>query len=242
MIEERLGEARVLWTERSGGVSAAPYASANLATHVGDDPEAVAENRRRVARAAGLPDPAGWWFLEQVHGPGVVTVAGPPAPGSRPPRADAAVTAAAGVPLVVLTADCAPVVLADDRAVGVVHAGWRGLLAGVVEAAVAALRRTGSGPVRARVGACVRPAHYEFGPDDLAAMVERFGPTVAGRTGAGRPALDVGAAVARALAEAGVDDVGDPGWDTVGDAGRWFSHRRDGTTGRQALIVVRDGP
>ncbi|MBM3692862.1 MAG: laccase domain-containing protein [Actinobacteria bacterium] len=232
----------MLWTLRTGGVSTAPYASANLATHVGDDPGAVAENRLRAARNAGLPDPDAWRFLEQVHGAGVVTVPGPPPSGSPPPRADAAVTVATGVPLVVLTADCAPVVLADDRAVGVVHAGWRGLLAGVVEAAVVALRRIGSGPVRARVGACVRPAHYEFGAEDLAAMVQRFGPTVAGRTRTGRPALDVGAAVARALAEAGVDDVGDPGWDTVGDAERWFSHRRDGTTGRQALIVVRDRP
>ncbi|MFO1537066.1 MAG: laccase domain-containing protein, partial [Actinomycetota bacterium] len=91
MIEERLGDARVLWTLRTGGVSTAPSASANLATHVGADPGVVAENRLRAARNAGLPDPDAWWFLEQVHGAGVVTVPGPPpsgspGAGSPPPR------------------------------------------------------------------------------------------------------------------------------------------------------------
>ncbi len=231
-----------MWTGRAGGVSRPPYSSANLAGHVGDDPGAVAENRRRLARTAGLPDPGVWWFLDQVHGADVVTVTGPPRADDRPPRADAAVTAAAGVPLVVCTADCAPVAIADDRAVGVVHAGWRGLLAGVVEAAVDALRRIGSGPVRARIGPCVRPAHYEFGRTDLDLLVARFGPGVEGRTAAGRPALDVGAAVVAALTTVGVADVADRGWDTAADPTRWFSHRRDGTTGRQAVVVVRDGP
>ena len=207
---------------------------------MGDDPVAVAENRVRVAVAAGLADPSTWWFLDQVHGAEVLAVTGPPAPGAVPPAADAAVTAVAGVPLVVLTADCAPIALADDVAVGVVHAGWRGLLAGVVPAAVAALRAVGRGPVRAALGACVRAPHYEFGPDDLAAMVARFGPAVAGRTAAGTPALDVPAAVRIALAEAGVDDLADPGWCTAADPARWFSHRRDGVTGRQGLIVVKE--
>lgn len=207
---------------------------------MGDDPAAVAENRARVAAAAGLPGPSEWWFLDQVHGAEVLTVTGPPASGAAPPRADAAVTASAGVALVVLTADCAPIALADDVSVGVVHAGWRGLLAGVVPAAVAALRAVGQGPVRAALGACVRAPHYEFGADDLAAMVGRFGPAVEGRTDAGTPALDVPAAVRIALAEVGVDDLADPGWCTAADPARWFSHRRDGETGRQGVIVVKE--
>ena len=207
---------------------------------MGDDPVAVAESRARVAGAAALPDPSTWWFLDQVHGAEVLAVTGPPPPGTVPPSADAAVTAAAGVPLVVLTADCAPIALADDVAVGVVHAGWRGLLAGVVPAAVAALRAVGHGPVRAALGACVRAPHYEFGADDLAVMVERFGPTVAARTATGAPAHDVPGAVRVALAEAGVDAPADRGWCTAADPGRWFSHRRDGVTGRQGVIVMKE--
>jgi hypothetical protein len=229
----------VVWADRTGGISAPPYATANLATHVGDDPAAVAQNRARLADRAGLGDPRGWWFLDQVHGCDVLTVTDPPVEGRGVPAADAVVTSTTGLPLVVLTADCAPIALADDEAVGVVHAGWRGLLAGVVPAAVAALRAVGSGTVRAALGACIRPAHYEFGRADLDAMVERFGPSVEARTVDGRPALDVAAAVRVALVEAGVPDLDDAGWCTASDPRRWFSHRRDGTTGRQGLVVVK---
>ncbi|MBM3661177.1 MAG: laccase domain-containing protein, partial [Actinobacteria bacterium] len=104
----------------------APYDSCDLGTHVGDDPAAVAENRARVAAAAELPDPSTWWFLDQVHGADVLTVDAPARTHAAAPAADAAVTAVPGVPLVVLTADCAPIALADDVSVGVVHAGWRG--------------------------------------------------------------------------------------------------------------------
>jgi YfiH family protein len=211
----------------------APYATANLAAHVGDAPDAVRENRERLARAHGLVRPDEWVWLEQVHGADVATVTGP---GARP-TADAAVTARADVPLVVLTADCAPIAIADDVAVGVVHAGWRGLLAGVVPAAVDALRAIGRGPVRAVIGPCIRAAHYEFGGDDLATVAARLGDGVVGATHDGRPALDLAAGVRAAFAECGVDDVADEGVCTYDDA-RYFSHRRDGVTGRQAVVVV----
>jgi YfiH family protein len=220
-------------------VSRPPYATCNLADHVGDDPAAVAENRRRVAQAAGLAPPGAWAWLRQVHGAGVVVIEGPN--GDRvPPEADAAVTTRPGIPLVVLTADCAPVVIADDLAVGVVHVGWKGLLAGVVPAAVGALRATGRGRVRAAIGPCIRAARYEFGRDHLARLVARFGPGVQGRTRDGRVALDLPAAVRAALGEADVTDVDDIGECTAAAPGRYFSHRRDGITGRQALIVVKD--
>jgi len=220
-------------------VSAPPYASANLGTHVGDDPAAVAENRARLAAAEGLPDPATWWFLHQVHGPVVVTVAAPFPTGAPVPAADAAVTAVRAVALVVLTADCAPVAIADDEAVGVVHVGWRGLEAGVVAAAVDALRAIGRGPVRAAIGPCIRPAHYEFGRADLARLAARFGPAVEGRTSAGTPALDVAAGVRAAFAECGVTDVDDTGGCTAAEPDRFFSFRRDGVTGRQGVVVVK---
>ena len=196
---------------------------------------AVAENRRRLAARLGLPDPDRWRWLRQVHGARAVTLAGP-ATGT--PEADAAVTTVPGLPLVVLTADCAPIALCAGNAVGVVHAGWPGLLAGIVGAGVAALRAADPEvPVRAVLGPCVHPGRYEFGVDDLARLVDRFGPDVAARTDDGRPALDIPAAVRIALAAAGVVDVVDVDVCTSASADH-FSHRRDGTTGRQALIAV----
>src|SRR5436190_1059062 len=142
-VEMRLGRVRAVWTDRHGGVSRAPYDTANLAAGR-DAPDAVTENRRRVAARLALPDPAEWWWLRQVHGTDVVAV-GTGAVPSEPPAADAAVTTTIGVPLVVLTADCAPLVLASDDCAAVVHAGWGGLLAGVIDRAVAALRDGGTG-------------------------------------------------------------------------------------------------
>jgi YfiH family protein len=222
-------------------VSRPPFATSNLALHVGDDPAAVIENRARIAPLGGAGSHSHWAWLEQVHGTTVWTVDAPPRPHDVPPEADASVTTLVGTPLVVLTADCAPIAIADDDAVGVVHAGWGGLLAGVVEAAVGALRAIGRGRVRAVVGPCIRPAHYEFGRADLDRLVARFGPVVEARTHEGRPALDLPAAVRAAFAEVGVDVVDDTGHDTAADPGRWFSYRRDGITGRQALVVVKDG-
>jgi polyphenol oxidase len=216
-------------------MSAAPYDSLNVGDQVGDHPELVAANRARVADAAGLVEPNRWVWLRQVHG-ARVHIANEPTP-AEPPEADAAVTAARGLPLAVLTADCAPIALACDDAVGVVHAGHRGLEAGVVEASVAALRAIGSGAVRAYLGPCIRPARYEFGADDLARLVARFGPGVAGRTGDGRPAFDVPAAVRVALAECGVSDLADCDVCTA-TSDAHFSYRRDGRTGRQATVVV----
>jgi YfiH family protein len=215
-------------------MSAPPYDTLNVGDHVGDDPAAVGENRARVAGAAGLAGPAQWVWLDQVHG---VHVHVATEPTRAPPEADAAVTAEPGLPIAVLTADCAPVALACDNAVGVVHAGHRGLEHGVIQAAVAALREIGTGAVRAYLGPCIRPARYEFGPSDLARLVARFGPRVEGRTREGKPAFDVPAAVRAALAECGVADLDDAGICTAESAAH-FSYRRDGATGRQVTIAM----
>jgi len=201
----------------------------------------VRENRDRLAAAANLPPPAGWRLLRQVHGARVVTVTpdSMPARDAPVPEGDAAVTTLPGVPLVVLTADCAPVVIVDDDAVGVVHVGWQGLRGGVVAAAVEALRAIGRGPVRAAIGPCIRPGEYEFGRADLDSLVARFGPSVEGATHTGAPALDLAAGVCAAFAECGVVDVDDPGAGTADDP-NYFSYRRDGATGRQAVIVLRE--
>jgi YfiH family protein len=238
VIEHRLGRVRAVWTDRCDGISEAPYESANLSASSGDTAEAVAENRRRLAERLGLVEPEAWWWLRQVHGAAVVVAAG--SPSTSPPAADAVVTAEVGRPLAVLTADCAPIVLASDTAAGAVHAGWLGLLGGVVETAVDRLRATGTGPVRAALGPCIHPAHYEFGRSDLDRVVAKLGPSVEGRTADGHPALDVPAGVRAALDRAGVEHFDDVDVCTAA-SGDHFSHRRDGTTGRQALVVVLDG-
>lgn len=222
-------------------MSSAPYDSLNLGDHVGDDAGAVAANRghlaaRLAAWDADVPDdPRDWVWLRQVHGHEVVRVDATPA---AVPEADAALTTTVGLPLVVLTADCAPVALASPGGVAVVHAGWPGLEQGVLGAAVAALRAVAPGPVVAWLGPCVHPDRYEFGADHLSRLVERLGPEVASSTDAGAPALDIPAAVRVSLARAGVERVADVDVCTA-TSPTHFSHRRDGVTGRQAVVVVR---
>jgi hypothetical protein len=241
VIERAVGSARVVFTDRHGGVSRPPYDSANLADHVGDEPAAVTANRERVAEALGIGEPPRWAEVRQVHGNAVLCVGAPGGDAPTGPRADAdaLVTRASGVPLVIFTADCAPLALVARDAVGAVHAGWGGLEAGIVERAVAALRAESPGPVRAVLGPCIHADRYEFGSDLLERMVDRFGPAVASRTATGAPAFDIPAAVRVALAAAGVDDVDDVGVCTAASPDH-FSYRRDGVTGRQAMFVVRD--
>ncbi len=227
ILTRRVGPAAVWCTGRAQG---------NVGDHVGDDPDAVARHRAEVAVAAGLPTPRDWVWLRQVHGAGVHEAAGPTATKELP-EADAAVTATRGLPLAIVTADCAPVVLANDDAIGVVHAGHRGLAAGVIEAAVARLRAHGDGEVRAFLGPCIRPAHYEFGARDLDGLAARLGDEVKGRTVDGRPALDIPTGVGVTLARAGVTQFEDCGVCTA-DSAAYFSHRRDGATGRQVTVAV----
>ena len=235
LIALEVDGARVAFTDRHGGVSIAPYDTANLGFATGDDPNAVTESRRRVAHELGDARHArGWAWVRQVHGTDVVDVHTPGGGGD----ADALVTTGTDLSLVVLAADCAPIALVAGGAVAAVHCGWRGLLAGVVDAAVRVVRERGRAPVRAVVGPCISPQHYEFGADELEQVTRRLGPAVAGRTETGGPALDLRAGVGVALESAGVDDRSDVDVCTYASADH-FSHRRDGVTGRQALIVTR---
>ena len=167
--------------------------------------------------------------LRQVHGARVVVVDGPGACDGE--EADAAGTAVAGAKLAVLTADCAPVALAADGVIGAVHAGWRGLAAGVVQAAVAEMHRLGAGRIVAALGPCIHAECYEFD-----AVAEWFPPAVHGVTREGRPSLDLPAAVRAALADAGVELVHDEGVCTACSADH-YSHRARGEIERQAMVV-----
>jgi YfiH family protein len=234
-----VAKVRRIVTSRSGGISKAPYDSFNLAAHVGDDPAAVAANRRRLADAAGLrPDHVVW--MEQIHGATVTAVDGPRA---EPVEAtDGLVTATPGIAVAVLVADCVPVLLADPVAgvVAAVHAGRVGAAAGVIPRAVEAFRALGGDPDRsdALLGPAVCGACYEV-PAAMQAAVESRLPGSAVRTRAGTPGLDLRAGLTRQLAGLGVAEiVADPR--CTAEDRELFSHRRDGTTGRQAAVAWID--
>lgn len=222
-------------SDRHGGVSGGAWSSFNLADHVGDDPAAVAANRRLLATALG-PTVAALVTMRQVHGADVAVIDVPPA---EPPEADALVTRSPGLALLALVADCTPVLLSDRTAgvVAAVHAGRRGLALGVVPAAIDAMCGLGARPDRmsALVGPGICPAHYEVPAemrDDVAGIV----PAASAETPAGTPALDIAAGIAAQLHAAGVVVVSMPAACTAEDADL-YSHRRDGRTGRFAGVV-----
>lgn len=223
---------RALTTLRTGGVSRGPYAGFNLAGHVGDEPGAVAENRARLHRAAGLPDEPRW--LVQVHGTAVVDAATAHA-GT---EADAAFAVTPGVVCAVLTADCLPVLLCDRAGtrVAAVHAGWRGLADGVIEASVGALGGEG---LLAWLGPAIGPAAFEVG-DEVRARFLDHDPGAADAfrgTERGRWLADLYQLARRRLASAGVTAIHGGGRCTYREAGAFYSYRRDGTTGRMATMV-----
>lgn len=233
---------RAAFSLRSGGASSPPWNTLNLGVHVGDDPAAVAENRRRLANALRLPAEPVW--LDQVHGHAVFDLdqMGRPEPGVRP-QADAAVTRAAAAVLAIQVADCLPVLFASDdgRVLGAAHAGWRGLAAGVLEATVKAMQVA---PERLCVwlGPCIGPAHFEVGEEVRAAFIATqpdaelaFAPNPRGRWQCDLPRL------ARIrLAGFGIAQLAGGQWCTAADPVRFFSHRRDQRTGRMAALIWRE--
>jgi polyphenol oxidase len=260
-------------TARAGGVSSGPYATLNLSLSVGDDPECVLENRRRLAAALGA-DPGDFVFARQVHG-AKVRVVGEADRGSGAltiddaiPDVDALVTSSPGLVLAILTADCVPIVLHDPVAgvLACVHAGWRGTVARVAAAAVAAMQALGSRPadVIAGIGPAMAPDRYQVGPDVRQAVTEAFGPAVRsdlypeagqprpeptapaflrpdpGDRGGGHWLLDLWAANRSVLQEAGVPAAQIHVTDIpTGPAGNdtFFSDRAARPCGRLALIA-----
>jgi hypothetical protein len=188
------------------------------------------------ARRRAVKD-APWTWLRQVHGDTVVTVTEPG--GGAGTKADASATAHAGPVLGVLTADCAPVALVSPEGpIAAVHAGWRGLHAGVLQRAVERVRALGATEVRAVLGPCIHAECYEFGETDLEVVAARLGDGVRAHTADGRPALDVPAGVAAALTEAGVTNLDNVGLCTACSAD-YFSWRARGDLARQAMVVWR---
>jgi YfiH family protein len=216
---------------REGGVSEGFYASLNGGQGSHDDPARVAENRRRMTAALQVPDGA-LVTAYQIHSPDAV-VATAPWTRAEAPRADAIVSGTRGIALGVTVADCAPILLADASAgvAGAVHAGWRGGLAGVIEAAVAAMEKLGAERKRieAAIGPLLRQPSYEVGPE----FVARFCAADAGNARffssaarAGHALFDLPAFVGARLKSADVGAVEDLGLDTYADEARFFSYRR----------------
>ena len=237
---ESVSGAHFAFTDRWGGVSAAPYEELNLGGAVGDTPESVRANRELAATSLGL-DPARVVWMNQVHGAEVAVVDEPW--GTRPvPEVDALVTARRGLALAVLTADCVPVLLADPVAgiAAAAHAGRPGMVKGVVPAAVRAMVELGAAPER--IGARTGPAGcgrcYEV-PGTMRAEVAAVEPTAHAETSWGTPAVDVSAGVHAQLDRLGVCDQAHSPVCTL-ESGDHFSYRRDRTTGRLASYVWLD--
>lgn len=221
-------------TLRTGGVSEGTFASLNLGAHVGDDANAVAENRRLLKAALQLPAEPAW--LNQVHGTNVVTANSQ----DPPPAADASVAHQVGQVCVVLTADCLPVLFCDRQGtrVAAAHAGWRGLAGGVLGAAIKALAAPPS-QLLTWLGPAIEQDAFEVGPE----VRERFVALDPGNAAAfannerGRWQADLYRLARNELARLGVSEVYGGGLRCCADAERFFSYRRENRTGRMATLV-----
>jgi YfiH family protein len=232
----------VVYSERTGGVSEGPFDSLNLGYATGDRPEHVRENRDRLTRSLEVPPFAA---AHQVHGAGVARVGekragagfeGPPSPLG---QADALAVSRPQVPVAVLVADCVPLALAspEEGLLVAVHAGWRGLAAGVVGQALRSFDRPGR--VLAAIGPSIGPCHYEVGEDVALAVAAGSDAGAVTERRDGGLFLDLPGTVARVLRAAGVRKIERAEECTVDEPARFFSHRRDGETGRQAMVAVR---
>ena len=237
-------QVRAFSSTRMGGVSAAPFDSLNLG-HAkdggGDQAQSVANNRQRLREGLDLPTEPVW--LQQVHGRHVAYLDGDHRPAA-PPQADAAMTRARGVPCVVLTADCLPVLLCDHSAsvVAAVHGGWRGLARGILARAVDALGRPGA-ELLAWLGPAIGPQAFEVGPEVRAAFIEQdaaladcFVPNPNAEQ-EDRLLADLYGIARHQLAAAGIEHVFGGDRCTFSEPEHFFSYRRDGQTGRMATLI-----
>ena len=234
--ESPSGSLERCFTDSLDGVSEAPFSALNLGLHVGDDERAVRVNRERVsAQLGGVP--IAW--MDQVHGASVAEVTlADVASGQAGPSADAMVSRDSGLALGVMVADCTPVLLSDDAAgvIGVAHAGRPGMLAGVVPAALEAMRHLGARDISAVLGPSICGRCYEV-PREMHDAARQAHPASAAITWTGTPAIDVAAGVASQLTDAGVPLEWVPG--CTREEPRLYSYRRDGATGRFAGLIVR---
>ncbi|MGH2691925.1 MAG: peptidoglycan editing factor PgeF [Actinomycetota bacterium] len=225
----------VAFTERTGGLSPAPFSSLNLGAETGDDPDLVGENRRRLGEALGIQ---GIVSARQVHGTRLEPVERATGSGPRN-EADGLTTRARGVPLAVMVGDCVPLALASgpEQALATVHIGWRGLAAGIVQKAVGSFSEPSR--IMASIGPSIGPCHYEVGREVLDSVREGTQGLAVVVESRSRPRLDLARTVEAALRRCGVAHIDRADECTACEPTRFFSHRRDGRTGRQALVAMR---
>jgi len=226
------------FTLRAGGVSEGPFDSLNVGTHVGDAPQAVEENRRRLRQELRLPTEPTW--LQQIHGVEVDDLDREAAPRAAPRAADAAFTRREDRVCVIQVADCIPVLLAarDGSVVAAAHAGWRGLAGGVLEATIRSLGLRGE-ELCAWLGPGIGQRHFEVGADVRAAFVVGDAATAASfePNSRGRWQCDLPALARRRLLQLGVREISGGDACTYADSARFFSYRRDGRCGRMAALI-----
>jgi hypothetical protein len=229
---------RAAQTLRFGGVSRGAFASLNVASHVGDDPDAVAENRARLRHTLGLPSEPLW--LTQMHG---TDVADTDTDSDASRTADAVVMRRAGKVCVIQTADCLPVLVAhqDGTCVAAAHAGWRGLSAGVLEATVHALGEP-TDRLIAWLGPAIGPDTFEVGDEVRAAFLAHDTRAASAFVGnaRGRWQADLYLLARQRLLAMGLAEIYGGGLCTAADSRRFFSHRRDGASGRMATLIWLD--
>jgi len=235
------GNVEIIFSNRHGGCSSAPYNSLNLGNHVGDDPADVIRNRellyKQISETKSIISPASWVFLNQTHKNNVVNISQSfQIDGENPPEADASVTQLTNQPLVCMTADCGPLVIFSKNALGVVHASWRTVSDEIIESTLEELKFIDAdGEFNAVLGPCIHPANYEFDGELLEELSLKLGDRIKSRTTEDKPAFDLVNAIKRKLTEQGVI-LENADIDTY-SSDDYFSYRRDGVTGRQAVIA-----
>lgn len=229
------------FTERTGGSSTAPFDSLNLGPDTGDDPVLIQQNHERIASALGI---GALRRARQVHGDTVINVEDARSEAGSTGLVDlgvgdALITSARAVPLAVMVADCVSLVLASEaeELLAAVHLGWRGIAAGLTQRALAAF--TDPANVVAAIGPSIGPCHYEVGEEVVRAVHDGTGGLAVSDETGPKPRLDLGSTVGALLRGAGVREVDRAAECTACEPSRFFSYRRDGTTGRQAMVAMR---
>ncbi|HQZ15097.1 MAG TPA: polyphenol oxidase family protein [Acidimicrobiia bacterium] len=235
------GNIEIIFSNRHGGCSAAPYNSLNLGSHVGDDRGDVIRNRellyKQISETKTVRSPGEWVFLNQTHKNNVLSIGENfSIDNEDPPEADASVTQIRNLPLVCMTADCGPLVIFSQNALGVVHASWRTVTDEIIESTLEELKYVDpKGEFKAILGPCIHPGNYEFDQDFLEELSSKLGSHVKSQTEQGKPAFDLVGAINHKLTEQGVI-LENADIDTYSSK-NYFSYRRDGVTGRQAVIA-----
>lgn len=234
-----LTKGHVLFSSRHGGVSQAPYDSLNIAKHVGDDAVTVEKNRQilhdSIAAEKKIADVHQWVFMNQIHENIIFDADVQDYDYENPPTADALITTKKNVPLVVMTADCGPLVISGENIVCVIHASWKTVRAGIIESCIEKIREKTNEEISALLGPCIYPHNFEFGAELLEELVAEMGESARGKTREGNPAFNLPGIIGSKCTDAGIE-FNEVGFDTVGSP-KLFSFRQDNVTGRQGTIA-----